>query len=32
MEIRLVYLVRSTNTRFNRVYPFYKQEGTNVEL
>lgn len=32
MEIQLEYLVRSTNTRFNRVYPFYKQEGTNVEL
>jgi len=32
LEIILDYIVRSTNTRFNRVYPFYKQEGTNVEL
>lgn len=31
-EIRVTYMVRSTNTRFNMVYPFYKQEGTNVEL
>ena len=32
MEIHLSYVVRSTNTRFNMVYPFYKQEGTNVEI
>jgi phage baseplate assembly protein W len=32
LEIRLDYIVRNTNTRFNMVYPFYKQEGTNVEL
>lgn len=32
LEIKIVYIVRSTNTRFNRVYPFYYQEGTNVEL
>jgi uncharacterized protein len=32
LEIQLTYVVRSTNSRFNRVYPFYKQEGTNVEL
>ena len=32
LEILLTYLVRSTNTRFNRVYPFYYQEGTNIEL
>jgi phage baseplate assembly protein W len=32
LDITLTYIVRSTNTRFNRVYPFYKQEGTNVEL
>ncbi|HEX2535544.1 MAG TPA: GPW/gp25 family protein [Chitinophagaceae bacterium] len=31
-SIALVYLVRSTNTRFNKVFPFYKEEGTNVEL
>jgi phage baseplate assembly protein W len=32
MKILIEYLVRSTNTRSNWVYPFYKQEGTNVEL
>ena len=32
LEIKLTYIVRSTNTRFNRVYPFYKREGTNVEI
>jgi uncharacterized protein len=32
LDITLTYIVRSTNTRFNRVYPFYLQEGTNVEL
>lgn len=31
-EIRLEYIVRSTNSRFNKVFPFYKQEGTNVEI
>ena len=31
IDITLTYLVRSTNTRRNRVYPFYYQEGTNVE-
>lgn len=31
MDIKLTYTVRSTNTRFNRVYPFYLTEGTNVE-
>ena len=31
LDIKLTYTVRSTNTRFNRVYPFYYQEGTNVE-
>ena len=29
--IKIAYEVRATNTRFNRVYPFYYQEGTNVE-
>jgi phage baseplate assembly protein W len=24
------YVVRSTNSRFNFVYPFYKNEGTQV--
>jgi uncharacterized protein len=32
LNIELNYIVRSTNTRFNRVYPFYYQEGTNVEF
>ena len=31
LDILVSYIVRSTNTRFNRVYPFYYQEGTNVE-
>ena len=30
--IEIVYRVRSTNSRFNLVYPFYKQEGTDVNL
>lgn len=32
LEIQLDYVVRTTNTRFNIVYPFYKQEGTNVDV
>lgn len=32
LDILVSYTVRSTNTRFNRVYPFYYQEGTNVEI
>jgi uncharacterized protein len=32
LDILISYIVRSTNTRFNRVYPFYYQEGTNVSL
>lgn len=28
--ITLIYTVRTTNTRFNFVYPFYKNEGTEV--
>lgn len=32
LDVEVSYLVRSTNTRFNRVYPFYYQEGTNIEL
>ena len=28
--IRIDYTVRSTNSRFNYVYPFYKNEGTNL--
>lgn len=32
LQIRVAYEVRKTNTRFNQVYPFYKQEGTNVDI
>ncbi|GAB2577856.1 GPW/gp25 family protein [Spirosoma areae] len=32
LDITVSYLIRSTNTRFNRVYPFYIQEGTNLSL
>ncbi|MBI3525618.1 MAG: GPW/gp25 family protein [Betaproteobacteria bacterium] len=28
--IKLVYTVRTTNSRSNLVYPFYFQEGTNI--
>ncbi|MBI1227581.1 MAG: hypothetical protein GC192_20275 [Bacteroidetes bacterium] len=30
--IEVTYRVRSTNSRFNFVYPFYKEEGTDVNL
>jgi len=30
--IELVYRVRTTNSRFNFVFPFYKQEGTDINL
>jgi phage baseplate assembly protein W len=30
--IEVVYRVRTTNSRFNFVYPFYKQEGTDINL
>lgn len=30
LRIKLVYVVRTTNSRSNMVYPFYFQEGTNV--
>jgi hypothetical protein len=30
IEITLKYLVRSTNSRYNYVYPFYITEGTNI--
>jgi uncharacterized protein len=29
LMIHLIYTIRSTNTRNNFVYPFYKNEGTN---
>lgn len=30
--IEVTYRVRSTNTRYNIVYPFYKIEGTDINL
>jgi phage baseplate assembly protein W len=30
--IDMIYIVKSTNSRFNFVYPFYKREGTDINL
>jgi phage baseplate assembly protein W len=30
--IEVVYRVKTTNSRFNFVYPFYKREGTDINL
>ena len=30
--IEVVYRVKSTNSRFNFVYPYYKLEGTDINL
>ncbi|MCD2449920.1 GPW/gp25 family protein [Methylicorpusculum oleiharenae] len=30
--ISVTYRVKTTNSRFNFVYPFYKQEGTDINL
>ena len=30
--IEIVYRVKTTNSRFNFVYPFYKLEGTDINL
>jgi phage baseplate assembly protein W len=30
--IEVVYTVKTTNSRFNFVYPYYKQEGTDINL
>ena len=30
--IDITYRVRATNSRFNFVFPFYKQEGTDINL
>lgn len=30
--IQVVYRVRSTNSRFNFVYPYYRQEGTDINI
>ncbi len=32
VDIKIVFELRSTNTRFNFVYPFYLQEGTEVSI
>jgi phage baseplate assembly protein W len=32
LQILINYTVRSTNTRFNMVYPFYLREGTGINL
>lgn len=31
IEITLEYTVRTTNSRYNYVYPFYINEGTNIK-
>ena len=30
LNIKVIFEVRNTNTRFNFVYPFYIQEGTDI--
>ncbi len=30
--IEVIYRVRTTNSRFNFVFPFYKKEGTDINL
>ncbi len=30
--IKVIYRVKSTNSRFNFVFPFYKREGTDINL
>ena len=30
--VEIIYRVRTTNTRFNFVFPFYKAEGTDINL
>jgi len=30
--VEIDYVVRATNSRFNFVYPFYKNEGTELEI
>jgi phage baseplate assembly protein W len=30
--LEIEYIVRSTNSRFNFVYPYYRNEGTELEL
>jgi len=31
LMIEIEFLVRSTNSRFNKVYPFYLEEGTEIQ-
>ncbi|MCA9735655.1 MAG: GPW/gp25 family protein [Deferribacteres bacterium] len=31
LEIALEYTIRMTNSRYNFVFPFYLEEGTNIE-
>ena len=30
--IEIIYRVKSTNSRFNFVYPYYRLEGTDINL
>ena len=32
VQIEVVYRVKSTNSRFNFVYPYYRLEGTDINL
>ncbi|MEM8525026.1 MAG: GPW/gp25 family protein [Bacteroidota bacterium] len=32
LEINVAFEIRGTNTRFNFVYPFYLEEGTDINL
>jgi phage baseplate assembly protein W len=32
VTIGIIYRVRATNSRFNFVFPYYKQEGTDINL
>ena len=32
MLIDIVYRVKTTNSRFNFVFPYYKNEGTDINL
>ena len=32
VQIEVVYRVKSTNSRFNFVYPYYRSEGTDINL
>jgi phage baseplate assembly protein W len=31
LEIKIDYIVRATNARTNMVFPFYKEEGTDIK-